>query len=159
MRLFFIVVYLLFINTAKLQYSIPAKIISEQEIEYPSTDIEAFNVCIFPEEPSVDLEKWVAYLNDSLVLDDASMDTIPAGRYTVIVRFEVGERGKLNNITILKEPGYGLGERVKKTISNSQGIWKPVIEKNGKITRNYRIQPITFLVEEECEELPAEIIL
>jgi hypothetical protein len=140
----------------------PTKIIAEKEIEYPTEDTveieEVFNVCIFPDEPAVDLEAWKKYLNDSLILDDASLDTIPSGSYTVIVKFAVGEKGRLSKISILKDPGHGLGERVTKLLLNCEGIWRPVIDKGGYIN-SYRIQPITFTVEEECEELPANFIL
>ena len=164
MRLFFIIASFTLTTTASSQLSLPTEKITEKEIEFPllTEDIEqmeCLHYCIFPEEPSVDLEKWTTYLNDSLVLDEASLDTIPPGKYTVIVQFEVGAEGKLSNISILKEPGYGLGERVKKVISKCIRIWKPVIDNNGQITRNYRKQPITFVVEESCEELPEALTL
>jgi hypothetical protein len=106
MRLFFIITLFIVINAAKSKHSMPTKIIAEKEIEYPSEDTveieEVFNVCIFPDEPAVDLEAWKKYLNDSLILDDASLDTIPSGSYTVIVKFAVGEKGRLSKISILK---------------------------------------------------------
>ena len=160
MRLFFIITLFTVVGCAKSQQP-HREIISEQEIQYPSKDTSDYGeiTCYIPEEASVDLEKWKTYLNDSLVLDDASLDTIPPGRYTVFVQFEVGEKGKLCNISILKEPGYGLGERVKKVISTCIGIWNPVIAENGQIAPNYRKQPLTFVIEESCEELSAGFML
>ena len=162
MRFFFVIASLIIVCSVVSQH-IPPKILSEQEVNYPSKDTaeieDVFNVGVFPDEPTVDIEKWKAYLNDSLVLDDASMDTIPLGRYTVLVQFIVGENGKLNNISVLKEPGYGLGERVKRAISKCNGIWKPVVGDRGQVSINYRRQSITFVIEESCEELPVDVTL
>lgn len=166
MRLVFIIVTFILLISVNSQCFLPLKMFSKQEIEYTSKDIseteEPFNICIFPDEPTIDFGKWTKYLTDSLVLNDASVDTIPPGRYTVFVQFVVGKNGELTNVLILKEPGHGLGERVKNTISNCHGIWKPVIGKNGKVVLSYRKQPITFVIEmeDECEKkLPAEAML
>jgi hypothetical protein len=99
MRLFFIIAFFTISVCTKSQY-LPREIISEYEIQYPpkeTVDIEGLHYCIFPEEPTADLEIWKKYLSDSLVLDDASLDTIPAGRYTVFVQFDVGKNGQLGN--------------------------------------------------------------
>lgn len=47
---------------------------------------------------------------------------------------------------------------VIEVLLNCEGIWKPVLYKGGPII-NYRRQPITFIVEEECEELPEKFTL
>jgi protein TonB len=75
------------------------------------------------------------------------MDTIPPDRYTVFVQFTVDENGKLSNVSILKEPGYGLGDRVKKLILNCYGIWKSVIDDRSRVVAIYRKQLITFIFE------------
>lgn len=161
MRLFFIIASFISISFVESQY-IPPKIISEHEIDYSLKDTldneDVFNVCIFPEETLVDIEKWKKYLMTSLVLDSASMDTIPAGTYTVIVDFSIGEKGRLSNVSVVKDPGYGLGKRVIEVLLTCEGIWKPAMYK-GRPILNYRRQPITFIVEEECKELPANITL
>lgn len=150
MRLFFIIVSFITLGCTKKKFLISENEISKRQtdtLQDSSTDDYLF-FCNFTEEPSVDLEEWGKYLSDSLVLDDAAMDTIPPGKYTVIVQFEVGEKGKLSDISILNEPLYGLGERVKKVLSNCTGLWKPVREENDQIIRSYSRQPITFVVEE-----------
>ena len=99
----------------------------------------------------------MAYLNDSLVLDDVPIDTIPPDRYAVFVQFTVDENGKLSNVSILKEPRYVLVNRFKKVILNYYGIWKAVIDAKGRVVAIYRKQPITFVVEKIVRNYPKRL--
>lgn len=165
MRFFFIILPLFLFEPCSSQSH---KTIAESETHYPPADslpINDFNkdlfICEFPPQPSVDWEKWTAYLNKTLELDSASVDTIPVGSHTVSVQFRIGANGKLEDITVLKNPGYGLSQRVIKSISNCRGIWKPA-RLDVRIIKEYRRQSITFLIEEEekCEnKLPAALML
>jgi hypothetical protein len=85
----------------------------------------------------VDLKKWADYFNKNLGLDSASLDTIPAGRYTVLVQFSIGVEGRLSDISILKDPGYGLSQRIIKVISSCRGLWKLSMS-HGRVIKNYR---------------------
>jgi hypothetical protein len=47
-------------------------------------------VCRYPvDRDIINMEEWIKYLQDSLVLDSASLDTIPPGKYTVMIVFVV----------------------------------------------------------------------
>ena len=110
---------------------------------------------------TVDWKEWKAYLLSNLILDDRSLDTIPAGTYTVFVRFVVDKKGKISDVSVFKDPGFGLGQRVKMVLDKYQGCWQPA-RINGRTTFSYRTQPVTFTVEEadECDEtVSGELIL
>jgi hypothetical protein len=109
----------------------------------------------------VDRKAWEAYLADNLILDDQSLDTIPAGIYTVFVQFVIDKKGKISDVSVLKDPGFGFGKRVKKVLYKYQDSWQPA-KLNGRLMVSYQAQRITFIIEEEedCEEsLTGELIL
>jgi hypothetical protein len=150
-----------------------SEIVSEKNLQDTSADTlinnfgndqdnDSIIICDYPLESEVDRKKWIKYLDQNLELDSASLDSIPAGCYTVLARFTVNENGNLVDVDVLKDPGFGLSQRVIRVISNCHGLWKPSIYL-GRVTKSYRMQPITFIVEkdeDECEKkLPAEFIL
>lgn len=116
--------------------------------------------CIFEieEEPLPNREAWLNFLQNNLQLDSVSADTIPAGVFTVLVQFVIDENGKLGEVSILKDPGYGLGKRVLTVLSGYKDHWKPA-RQNNKIIRNVRRQPITYVIEECEDEVPTGLIL
>jgi hypothetical protein len=119
--------------------------------------------CILRTEPEAHpLEDWNKFLTGSLELDSVSVDTIPAGRHTVIVQFVVDEKGKINNTETVYDPGYGLALRVINVLNNYKGRWEPSMQ-GGRPVKSYRKQPVTFVIEEEedeCKEIkPGEPVL
>jgi len=108
---------------------------------------EGIFACEFPTEPFINAKEWQSYLTDHLVLDSTSIDSIPAGSYTALIRFEIDENGKLANFFIQKDPGHGLGKRVKDVIAQFNGRWTPSQYLDRKV-KSYRVQPVTFLIEE-----------
>jgi adenine specific DNA methylase Mod len=120
-------------------------------------------ICYFPLEPLVDTKKWQKFLQDNLVLNSSSIDTIPAGKYTVVAGFSIDADGEIDDVSILKDPGYGFGKRVANVIvyyRNQQKISKKYMES----FKSYRRQLITFIIEEEnrkdCkEDTSSELIL
>ena len=74
-------------------------------------------------------EKWNKYVSSSTVIRDAianaKANKIPAGKYTVVVNFNILPDGKLASIkTKGKKLGYGLEEAAIKLIEES-GKWIP----------------------------------
>jgi protein TonB len=113
-------------------------------------------------DASVNPEEWIAYLNNNLVLDDTLLDTIPANKYIVVVQFMIDTKGRICDVEIRKDPGYGLGKKVMDVVSQFKGHWQPAAS-NGRAIKSYHMQPVTFIVEEaekECEEpMPADYLL
>jgi len=148
MRVFSIVLSIFLFASCNSQST---KTVNESEIQAPpiqvdSSDMEESIFCAFPPEP--DIKKWRTYLEKNLELDSASIDSIPSGNYTVLIQFTIGEKEKLNDIVLIKDPGYGLGQRVIKVVANSTDVWKPFMV-SGKLVKANRRQSITFQVEEE----------
>ena len=93
-------------------------------------------------------------------MDSDFASSLPGGEFTVFVQFAIGNDGKLKDITIVKNPGYGLGEKVKKVIDDYKGYWKPAMLK-GRPVLSYRKQSITFIIVEEevCEDELSETLI
>ena len=160
MRYLLAIILLLYLQTACSQ---PEKEVKDSSLKNTElNDSKGIIFCGIGPEASVDWEEWTAYLNNNLVLDEASLDTIPAGTYKVFIQFVVDIKGRISDVSVLKDPGYGLGKRTMNVISRYKGHWHPV-EFNSRATPSYRTQPVTFTVEEdddECEEqLSGELIL
>lgn len=163
MRLFFIIVFFFFASTAESQQLEPAKMIAEQEIQCPANEtiavIDLF-FCILEIDAKIDEKHWREYLMKSLELDSLSINTIPAGTYKASALFIIDTSGKLSEIRIENDPGYGLGKRVAKCLSSYPGCWVPA-ERNGRKIKAFRRQVITFIVgeEEACSEIKMELTL
>ena len=150
MRCLFLISVLLSLVSGCSKLEENSKKNSEQSIQSETEDSGDVIICEIPIEAETNIQEWRAYLQNSLILDDASLDTIPAGTYTVVVQFVIDDKGKIRDVTIMKDAGYGLGQRGVKAIEHYEGLWKPSIQ-DGRATISYRRQPITFLVEEDDE--------
>jgi hypothetical protein len=111
-------------------------------------------VCRYPvDRDIINMDEWVKYLQDNLVLDSASLDTIPPGKYTVMIVFVVNTNWQLSEVTIEKDPGYGLGKRTRDVImlcENPSAHSCRVME----AYKIYRKQLVTFVIEDD--EMPCE---
>lgn len=86
------------------------------------------------------------------------MDTIPKGIYELTAHILIGKSGCIEQVKIIDDPGYGLGDKVVKVISGYEQ-WIPA-ERNGRKVRAYRKQVVTIIVgKEECTGSPDEFIL
>jgi len=106
----------------------------------------------------VDIKHWQNYLAEKLELDSLAQDTIPPCTYQFTAQILIGKNGCIEQVKIIDDPGYGLGDKAIRVILAYQQ-WQPA-EMNGRRVRAYRRQPITIVVEKkECEEkLPIEFI-
>ena len=69
----------------------------------------------------------------------------------------------MSDVSVFKDPGFGLGQRVKKVLDKYSGSWLPA-KLNSRPLSSYNTHPVTFVVEEEgpeeCVETTAgELIL
>lgn len=147
MRCLFLISVLLSLFSGCSKFEENNKRVSEKIIQSDTQDSGDVIICEFPTEPETNIQEWTTYLQNNLILDDASLDTIPAGTYTVLVQFVIDDKGKIRDVSIMKDPGYGLGQRGVKAIEHYEGLWDPSIEDEI----SYRRQPITFIVEEDDE--------
>ena len=112
---------------------------------------------VIEKDAQVNIKHWQAYLDKGLQLDSLAQDTIPGGTYAITAIFIIGKKGCIDEVKILNDSGYGLGEKVSKVIFEYEQ-WIPA-ERNGRKVRAYRKQVVTIIAEKgECKE-SAEFIL
>jgi periplasmic protein TonB len=109
----------------------------EEKQEYLFTKIEI--------NAYTDRAQWDEHIRKSTILPDNILKGIPSGTYPVLVRFIVNTKGKVSDIVIEDDPGYGLGQRAVKVIQSYRGVWKPAIQ-CGRQVNSYKKQPVTFIV-------------
>lgn len=101
----------------------------------------------FP-DATTEREAWVKYLQQKLILDSAQIAAIPAGRYEVCIQFSIGQDGKINDVNIFKDPGYGLAQFAAGVVRDYKTEWRMDKELDPSGV-SYQMQPFTFLIEEE----------
>jgi len=90
-------------------------------------------------------EAWQKFLNTTLRYPQEAIDSETTG--TVLLGFVVRADSTLADISILNEPGKGLGQEAKRVLEAS-GKWAPA-KHNGQPVNCYFKQPITFMLERE----------
>lgn len=98
-------------------------------------------------EASIDKVQWRQYLEKKLIdlVKTVTRKGMPDGKYRVMTRFIVEKDGSLTDITVLNDPGYGVGKELQKIIKTSPLQWTPA-SSNGSPVRSYHTQPVTFIL-------------
>ena len=113
---------------------------------------------VIEKDAQVDTRHWQAYLGQNLQLDSLAEDTIPKGTYSITAMFIIGKNGCIDIVRILDDPGYGLGEKASKVISEYEQ-WIPA-ERNGRKVRAYRKLVVTIIAKKErCQGSFVKFIL
>lgn len=95
--------------------------------------------------PSVDAGAWRSFLEKyTMSFIEEIGKKAPTGNYTVNVRFIVERDGTISNVSVLNDPGYGIGSKVLEMMKHAPK-WKPAIQ-NQRVVRSYHTQPITFVI-------------
>jgi N-acetylmuramoyl-L-alanine amidase len=99
-------------------------------------------------EASIDAVDWRQFLEKNLqpILEEVSKKA-PSGKYTIAIRFLVGLDGSVSDIKALKDPGYGMAEKIVDMMKKSPK-WKPAIQNNRPV-RSYHTQPIMLVIANE----------
>ncbi len=87
------------------------------------------------------------YIKMSIDLPDSVCAKIPPGTYRVIVEFVIDVHGYMGQLKLIKDPGYGLGERALNIMKNYQGKWQPASQ-CGRFVKAYLKQPVVFVIPE-----------
>jgi hypothetical protein len=161
MRCFFIIVALLYCSFALSQTK---TVTSDKETEVPG--IEGPIGCeerrvISCESVEVDAlvknsKHWLTYLTKNLLLDSLAQDTIPKGIYNIVAFFIIDKEGCITEVKVQNDPGYGLGNKVIRVISDYNIKWNPAT-RNGRIVKAYKKQVVTIIVENKKCKLQKEI--
>ncbi len=112
----------------------------------PSPTVGLDTVQMIEVEAKVNALAWKKHLESRLqaVVDKASSKGLPAGLYTVIVRFLVEKDGSITDVAALNDIGYGMKEAIEK-IFRTAPKWTPGTQ-NGVAVRSYHTQPVSFSV-------------
>jgi hypothetical protein len=98
---------------------------------------------------------WINFLKKNLNADIPVDNNAPSGLYPVVVQFIVGKDGTVTDIKAVTNNGYGTEDEVIRIIEKS-GKWTPAMV-NNKPVNAYRIQPVTFLTQEDGFEIRTNV--
>lgn len=87
------------------------------------------------------VKEWGKYLSENLRYPDAAIKEKVQG--SAIIQFIVTTDGTIKDVSVLHDPGAGLGTEAARVIKNSTGKWTPAVQNGRKVT-SYKKQPITF---------------
>lgn len=100
---------------------------------------------------------WRNYLNENLNREVPINNGCPPGKYIVKVSFVVDKTGKLSDLTLKNDPGYGTGAEVLRFFSKTPN-WNPATI-NGKPVVSRFEKTVTFEVFEESDPLPTKDVV
>jgi N-acetylmuramoyl-L-alanine amidase len=95
-------------------------------------------------------DAWIKYLQKNLNASIPVSENWKPGKYVVLVKFIVEKDGSLTEVTTENYKKSKTAAACISLLKNSPK-WKPAIQ-NGNIVASYKIQPITFIVEDEGVE-------
>jgi len=72
---------------------------------------------------------------------------IPPGTYKLLISFIIDANGRLQDIEVEKDPGYGLGKRALEIFKSYKGKWQPATQ-CGRFVKSYKKEPVTFVISE-----------
>ena len=90
------------------------------------------------------LEEWRKFLERNLRSEVPIENGASAGKYTVIVSFDVNKEGIISDVQAENDPGYGTTAEAVRVIKKSNK-WIPAIQ-NGRNVNYRQKQSITFLL-------------
>lgn len=67
----------------------------------------------------------------------------PAGTYKVLITFVIDKEGNMTEETLLKDPGYGMGEEVLRVARTINDKWNPAVKQNKPVRCRYAL-PVTI---------------
>ncbi|WP_153796098.1 energy transducer TonB [Foetidibacter luteolus] len=91
-------------------------------------------------------EAWSEFLSKNLKTNTPIKKKAPPGNYTVQVSFMVDTTGKVSDVRIDKDPGYGCGDDVYRIFTKKTPHWLPAVKDGRKVIYRQR-QVITYVVD------------
>jgi len=90
-------------------------------------------------------EAWGKFLSKNIKTGTPVNNGAPPGRYVVLVSFLVDTSGKVSDVRIEKDPGFGCGDDVLRIFQKKTPKWLPAIKDGQKVLFRQR-QMITYEV-------------
>ena len=101
-------------------------------------------------------DKITAFLNDNLKLPKEMLD---AGvQNTAVVEIIIDAEGKVAEMKVVDDPGYGMGDAAEKALKKLSKSWYPAEHFGEKVTAKLNI-PVQFALPEGPEEEPESRIV
>ena len=91
-------------------------------------------------------DAWIKFLETHIHPTVAADHKAPPGRYTVTISFLVDETGKVSEVQVINDPGYGTANDVLKAFKH-MSYWTPATQ-NGKPVTYRQKQNIVYQVTE-----------
>jgi protein TonB len=91
------------------------------------------------------IEGWQKYLINNLKSDVPLINHAPSGMYTAVVSFMIDDNGKVSDVKVIKDPGFGTGAEAVRVIKEGPK-WIPAQQNGHKVTAMTK-QAISFKVE------------
>lgn len=88
-------------------------------------------------EPLGGIKAYDKYMEDNLVYPQQALDNNVKGR--VVVEFEVGIDGALNNFVVMRSLGYGCDDEVIRLVKEGP-TWRPTTEDNKPVESSVRVR-------------------
>ena len=82
------------------------------------------------------LKGWARFLESNL--DTRLMMGVPAGKYTAIASFLVDSIGRVRDIYIEYDPGYGVGKEMERILKRSSKSWVPAMANGLPVSYRHR---------------------
>ncbi len=89
---------------------------------------------------------WDKFLRKNVDFDAPIFNGAPRGIYTVKIRFVVYADGHIGDFQPITRHGFGMEHAVIRALKKSPS-WKPATQ-NGKLVNSYKVQEVTFMIEE-----------
>lgn len=70
----------------------------------------------------------------------------PANTYKVLLTFVIDKEGNITEETLVKDPGYGIGEELLRALKNIEEKWNPAFNQNKPVRCRYSM-PVTINIE------------
>jgi periplasmic protein TonB len=98
-------------------------------------------------EAQTDMNQWRRYILKNFPLPDSSAPSDLAN-INVVVSFIIDQYGRMTDVKVEKDPGYGLKARIEKVVRDYPGTWKPSIQ-CGVAVKSYKKIPIMVCLARE----------
>lgn len=90
---------------------------------------------------------WQSYLKRNINNQRAVNNGASTGTYKVVASFIVTNTGKVSDVRIEKDPGYGMGQEVIRILEKGPA-WKPAMQR-GKSVHSKMMKTVTFFLSTE----------
>lgn len=111
-------------------------------------------------DPCTDFRYWYQYIHQYSQTGQLPTDSLAPGEYTITFLLVIDKEGKVNVRTVMNDPGFGIGAKLKQVLEEYPHRWQPA-EQNGRKVKYYFKQPVTLIIGEEkkCSGSTAALML